>query len=262
MAAKQSNPAPSHESAALTYSSQDAIVAREQIFDRLFKYPATPEEHERSLGLFLRGSLLARIIAIAKIYERIVPLPGIVMDVGTWRGQTAVLCENLRAIHEPLNFNRRIVAFDTFEGYRGFGPDDQAKSTHDNGTYSVGGEGYASYLSDLLVLHERSNAMGHNNGKHSVIVGDVRTTIPDFFASRPNECVSLAFFDVNAFDPTAKAFEEIEARLVPGGIVAFWQLTRYSISGEGRVYLEHILAKMKHRIERSDVYPGLCFITK
>jgi hypothetical protein len=262
--AKQANNgvSPSHESAALTYSPQDAVEARKEIFDRLLNYPATPEEHERSLGLFLRGSLLARIMATAEIYKRIVHLPGVILDIGTWRGQTAILCENFRAIYEPLNFNRRIIAFDTFEGYLGFNPDDRAKTTHDNGTYSVGGEGYAKYLAELLVMHERSNAMGHNNGKHSVIAGDVRVTIPEFFARRPNECVSLAFFDVNAFEPTAKAFEEIETRLVPGGIAAFWQMTRESISGEGRTYNEHILPKLKHRVERSDTYPGLCFITK
>lgn len=82
-------------------------------------YASTPEEKERSLGLFLRGSLLARILAVAHIYQQIVEIPGIVFDIGTWRGQTAVLCENFRAIYEPLHFNRRIVCFDTFEGMPG-----------------------------------------------------------------------------------------------------------------------------------------------
>ena len=104
-----------HESSVMTYSSSNSLDARMQIFNLMNAYQASEEEKERSLGLFLRGSLLARIFATADIYKQIVDIPGAVFDVGTWRGQTAVLCENFRAIFEPLHFNRRIICFDTFE---------------------------------------------------------------------------------------------------------------------------------------------------
>jgi hypothetical protein len=213
------------------------------------------------LGLFLRGSLLARIFAIRELYEKIVMQPGVIIDLGTWRGQTAVLCENLRAIFEPLHFNRRIVCFDTFEGYVGFGEKDTSTELHKDGTYSVGSD-YADYLSSLLIMHEKNNAMGHNNGKHKVIKGDCRETVPDFFKEYPNEVVALAFFDVNAYDPTWKSFEAIYNRLVPGGIIAFWQLTRNVIKAEGAVYTDNILNNFNHTIHRSQFYPGLCYIIK
>lgn len=251
-----------HESTVISYSNSGSIDARNAIFKLFKEYQATDDETERSMGLFIRGSLLARFLAISDIYKRIVNIPGIVIDVGTWRGQTAVLCENLRAIYEPLHFNRRIICFDTFEGYKGFSNGDNASSLHKDGTYKVGGESYAEYLKQLLELHEKCNAMGHNHGKHSVIQGDCRETIADFFKKNPNECVALAFFDVNAFDPTAKAFEEIYARLVPGGIIAFWQLTRAALPAEGKVYNEMILPKLPHKLHRCETYPGLCFIEK
>lgn len=251
-----------HESSVMTYSPPQSIEARSELFERLRTYAAAPEETERSLGLFIRGSLLARFLAVAEIYKRIVPLPGIVLDIGTWRGQTAVLCENFRAIFEPLHFNRRIVCFDTFEGYKGFSEVDRPTELHKDGMYQVGGEQYADYLNSLLVLHEKSNAMGHNNGKHRVIAGDCRVTIPAFFDANQGEFVSLAFFDLNSFLPTAEAFKAVHARLVPGGIVAFWQLTRDTIPAEGMVYVSEILDRYEHRIERSPYYPGLCFLTK
>lgn len=251
-----------HESAVVSYSPSDSIEARKEIFRLMNAYQATDDEKERSLGLFLRGSLLARILAIADIYKLIVNLPGAIFDVGTWRGQTAVICENLRAIYEPLHFNRRIICFDTFEGYQGFSDKDKATSLHRDGTYGVGGDDYTSFLQHLLVQHERSNAMGHNHGKHKVIKGDCRQTIPAFFDENPNEYLALAFFDVNSYDPTLKAFEAIWARLVPGGIVAFWQLTRNTIPAEARVYAENILPKYGHLIQRTATYPGLCYLTK
>ena len=251
-----------HESAVVTYSSAESVDARMQIFGLLNSYPASDAENERSLGLFLRGSLLARILAIADIYKLIVDVPGTVFDVGTWRGQTAVLCENLRAIFEPLHFNRRIVCFDTFEGYKGFSGKDKATKLHRDGTYALSGDDYAEFLRQLLVLHEKSNAMGHNHGKHKVIKGDCRKTIPRFFQENLSEYLALAFFDVNSYEPTLKAFEPIWGRLVPGGVVAFWQLTRNTIPAEGRVYAEHILGRYAHTLHRSATYPGLCYIVK
>ena len=251
----------SHESSIVTYSDGTSVQSRMQIFDLMRNYAATPEEAERSLGLFLRGSLLARIFAVAEIYQQIIDLPGAVFDIGTWRGQTAVLCENLRAIYEPLHLNRRIVCFDTFEGYQGFSEKDKPTDLHQDGTYGVGAD-YDVFLAHLLELHEKSNAMGHNHGKHKVIKGDCRHTIPNFFDENPHEYLSLAFFDINSYVPTLEAFEHAWKRLVPGGIAAFWQLTRETIPAEARVYSEQILGKVSHRLKRTQTYPGLCYLIK
>ena len=250
-----------HESSVISYSSEDSLRARSELFERLKAYQATTEETERSLGLFLRGSLLARIFAIREAYEKIVDLPGCIFDIGTWRGQTAVVCENLRAIFEPLHLNRRIVCFDTFEGYKGFSGKDKSTALHKEGTYGVE-QDYATYLQELLCLHEQSNAMGHNHGKHRVIKGDCRETVKDFFAEHSNEFVALAFFDVNSYDPTQKCFDMVYQRLVPGGVICLWQLTRNIIPAEGMVYAQEILGKYKHTIHRSKFYPGLCYFQK
>ena len=104
--------------------------------------------------------------------------------------------------------------------------------------------------------------MGHNHGKHRVVKGDCRETIPKFFEENPHEYVALAFFDVNSYQPTLEAFENIWAKLVPGGIAAFWQLTRNSIPAEARVYAEKILPALNHTVKRSATYPGLCYLVK
>jgi hypothetical protein len=251
-----------HESSELTFSTVESINARKGIFEMMNAYQATEEEKERSLGLFLRGSLLARILGIDEIYKKIVNIPGAIFDIGTWRGQTAVVCENLRAIYEPLHFNRRIVCFDTFEGYKGFSDKDRATRLHNEGTYSLNSTAYAQWLSEVLVMHEKSNAMGHINGKHKVIAGDCRKTIPQYFMDYPGEIISLAFFDVNAFEPTEESFEHVWSRMCPGGITAFWQLTRDSVPAEVMVYAEKILSTKGHKVFRTGSYPGLCYLVK
>ena len=251
-----------HESTKISYSSSEAIKAREEIYKRLLNYPATDDEAERSLGLFLRGSLLARIMATFEIYQKIIELPGCILDLGTWRGQTAVLCENFRAIAEPLHLNRRIVCFDTFEGYQGFSDKDKPTEIHQDGTYATGGLEYQKYLEELLVLHEKSNAMGHINQKHRVIKGDCRLTLPAFLRENQNEMVACAFLDFNSYEPTKEAIDAIWSRLVPGGVVALWQLTRDLIPAEGSVYNNEILNKLGHTLKRATYYPGLCYLIK
>ncbi|MBB5390098.1 MULTISPECIES: TylF/MycF/NovP-related O-methyltransferase [unclassified Herbaspirillum] len=251
-----------HESSIITNADQDQVKARRELFSMMAAYPATEEETERSLGLFIRGSLLARILATFEVYQRIVKLPGAIVDMGTWRGQTAVLCENFRAILEPLNFQRRIHAFDTFTGYAGFNEKDPRDAKlYSDGTYSLSSE-YANLLKTLLQLHERNNAMGHVNGKHRVWEGDCRQTFDTFRKEFPGEMISLAWFDLNVLEPTRDSFKDVIRQLVPGGIVAFWQLTRGGqVPTEGMHYLNDILGEYKHTIHKAEAYPSLCYLT-
>lgn len=250
-----------HESSLLSFSDKKSLNSRKKIFQMMKEFDGTEEEKERSLPLFLRGSSLSRIFGIQSVYEKIINIPGSIFDVGTWRGQTAVICENLRAIYEPLNFNRRIFLFDTFKGYKGFSDKDNKSKIYKDGTYSVGLE-YAKFLEKLLIEHEKSNAMGHNHSKHKVIIGDCIHTIPHFFLKNPNQVLSLVFIDINSFDPLNKVIDHLWKRIVPGGILAFWQLTRESIMAEGQVYFEKIQNKHLHKLVQSELYPGLCYLIK
>ena len=111
-------------------------------------------------------------------------------------------------------------------------------------------------------MHEQANAMGHISDKHKVINGDIRQTLPLFFKDNPSELVALAFFDLNSYAPTMEAFNEVWQRLIPGGIAAFWQLTRKDIPAEGRFYADEILNSYKHKIYTTSTYPGLCYLVK
>lgn len=70
-----------------------------------------------NLGLFMRSSVLTKILFINEVYCLIKNTPGCIMEIGVWWGQNLILFENLRAIYEPFNQSRRVIGFDTFEGY-------------------------------------------------------------------------------------------------------------------------------------------------
>ena len=245
-----------------SFSNKESLEARKEIFSLMEDFKWNDSEKERSLGLFIRGSLLARIVAIQELYLKIIDLPGSIYDIGTWRGQTAVLCENFRAIYEPLNFKRKIICFDTFTGYPKFSEKDKPLKYQTEGSYEVGGEEYKDYLKKLITLHEKSNAMGHIFNKHEIVVGNTKETIPKYLKENPHNLISLAFLDLNSYESTLQALENIYQRVVPSGVIAFWQLENKEIQAEGSVYNDFINGKKIHTCFNSKVYPGLCYIIK
>lgn len=77
-----------------------------------------------NLGLFLRRQNLARLLFMDQIYKMILDVHGVVMEFGVRWGQNISLFQNLRAIYEPFNYNRKIIGFDTFDGFPGVSSED------------------------------------------------------------------------------------------------------------------------------------------
>ncbi|WP_460423474.1 dTDP-6-deoxy-L-hexose 3-O-methyltransferase [Pseudomonas sp. ZL2] len=247
-------------STSVTQSSESQLDAREHLWEEFQNAPLDDAEKERNLGLFIRSPLLARLLAISDVYREIVQIPGSVLDFGTWRGQNAVLCENLRAIFEPFNKQRRIAAFDTFQGYKSHAVDAQVDNENfRDGCYSTG-EGYADYLTRLLGLHESINALPHVPSGHKVVAGDIKETLPQFIEDNRNLLVALAFFDMNLEGPTRFALDQILGRCVPGSLLVFFQLQRDFLPGEGYAYVADVLGKVRHELRRSATYPSLCIV--
>ncbi|MBV4533610.1 hypothetical protein HU719_019670 [Pseudomonas sp. SWRI107] len=247
-------------STSVTQSNNGQLEAREQLWQAFANAPLDDAEKERNLGLFIRSASLARMLAISDLYRQIARLPGSVLDFGTWRGQNAVLCENLRAIFEPFNKQRRIAAFDTFAGYKSHVGDGQvANANFQDGCYDTG-NGYADYLRHLLSLHESINALPEVASGHQVVEGDIKDTLPRFIEQQRNLLVALAFFDMNLEGPTRFALEQIMPRCVPGSLLVFFQLQRDFLPGEGYAYVAQVLGKVRHQIKRSDTYPSLCIV--
>jgi hypothetical protein len=238
-------------------SSARQLEARETL-SRLFRENPLPEDQLLiNLGLFMRSSALARIFFLNEIYEKIVDIPGCVMEFGTWWGQSLVLFENFRAIHEPYNFNRRIIGFDTFSGYTGVGNKDIPSETIKPGGYATI-EDYESYLAELIDYHESENVMSHIK-KHRLVRGDASETVPKFLSDNPETVVALAFFDMALYEPTKICLEALKPHLIKGSVLAFDELNAPEYPGETLAVMETI-GLGTHQIRRSRFTPDRCYM--
>jgi hypothetical protein len=241
-----------------TTAQGEALAMRGRLREMMQASPLPPDELMFNLGLYVRSSLLVKFLVLHDVYKRIQPLPGALIEFGTWRGQNLVLLENLRAIHEPFNKQRTIIGFDTFSGY----PEESgmaSKSTETHGGYDTGGT-YPDHLAELLRAHETMNAFGHIRGGHKLIAGDVVQTAPKYFADHPETLVAFAFFDMGPYEPTLAALEAIKPHLMPGSVLLFDELTWAGAPGEA-IAFKKVFADTPYAIEKCQFYPSKSLVT-
>src|ERR1044071_4437851 len=68
--------------------------------------PIPAEETLANLGLFLTPAYLARILFMHQLYQRILRVHGVVMELGVRWGPNLALFSALRAMYEPHNHSR------------------------------------------------------------------------------------------------------------------------------------------------------------
>lgn len=247
----------SEKTYALQNRTRPEIVERRKVLYDLYERSPLPiDELLVNLGLYMRSGALARLLFLNEIYESILQLPGCVVEFGTWWGQSLVLFENLRAVHEPYNYTRRIIGFDTFEGYRDPGDRDKRSETIKRGGYATS-RSYETYLDELLDYHQSENVMGHIR-KHRLVTGDATQTAPKYFAEHPEDVVALAFFDMALYEPTKKCIEAIMPRLMKGSVVAFDEFGATDYPGETEAVME-TLGLRKHTVRRSRFLPDRAY---
>ena len=239
-------------------TAQTAKENRERLYRLYAETPLPPEQMLTNLGLYMRSGPLAKILFLDEIYREITTIPGIIIEFGCWWGQSLVTFENLRAIHEPYNHSRRIVGFDTFQGYQDLSKKDKPSDVLAQGNYSTS-QDYTAHLEELLDYHEKENFATAHIKKHRIIAGDVSKTVPQYFKDQPQSIVALAFFDFAIYEPTKICLEAIKPRLVKGSVIAFDELNDPEYPGETEALVE-VLGLKAGRIIKSRFLPDRSYL--
>jgi hypothetical protein len=233
------------------------LTNRETLY-RLFNERPLPDEQLMvSLGLYMRSSALTKILYINELYEQILDIPGVVLEFGTWWGQNLVLFENLRAIYEPFNHDRRIVGFDTFEGYPSISENDKKSGIIKEGGYTTTND-YDHYLDSLIEYHEKENVLFFER-KHQLVRGDVSKTVPEFFLREPHTVVALAYFDLALYEPSKVCFETIRPHLIRGSVIALDEINNPAYPGE-TIALKETWGLNFGKIVKSRFMPGRAYL--
>jgi hypothetical protein len=219
-----------------TYTSPHEEANRAELVKFLHICPIPDDQLLSNLGLFLESKNLARILFMDFLFRQIIDVQGVVIEFGTRWGQNLALFSALRGIYEPFNRHRKIIGFDTFSGFPSVSKNDGQSEMMMPGQLTVP-EGYETFLSRLLELHERANPLSHIK-KFELRVGDATVEIIKYLEEVPETIVALAYFDFDLYQPTKKCLEAIRRRLTKGSVVAFDELNDPDSPGETLALME------------------------
>lgn len=240
-----------------TRASESQLSARQKLLDLFKRSPLPPEQLLVNLHLYVRSSVLAKILYINELYQKIIYTPGVIMEFGAWWGANLVLFESLRAVYEPYNYTRKIIGFDTFRGYPSISPEDGESQLAEVGAYSVT-EGYEKYLEQLLDYHEQENIMSHIK-KYEIVKGDVNVTVEKYLTEHPETIIALAYFDLNLYEPTKKCLSAIKPHIARGTVIAMDELNSWEFPGETLAFKES-MGLDKYKIIRSQFLPDRSYV--
>ncbi len=186
---------------------------------------------------YVRRQHLKRFLAMYELFKLILPVKGSVVECGVFRGFSLMSWAKLSTILEPENLTRRIYGFDTFNGF----PTVSSSDRNGSGVAEVGDFQTSSYeeLLELIRLYDQDRFLGHIP-KMQLIRGDVTKTIPEFVQQNRHLLVSLLFIDLDLYEPTKVALEQIVPRMPKGAIIAFDELDNPIWPGETEALLEKL----------------------
>ena len=215
----------------LTIASELQKENRKNLVELFNNSPISKEEQLINLGLYMRSSYLASLLFLDEMYRKILNVPGVVMEMGVWWGANLTTLQSLRGVYEPYNYTRKVIGFDTFEGYPDTMSDQDKNSKYlFKGNYTVT-EGYLSHLNKIMEYHENENVMNHKK-KYELVKGDIVTTLPQYLKNNPQTIISMAYFDLGLYEPTKKSLEAILPYLTKGSLLIFDELNFEDMPGE------------------------------
>lgn len=238
-------------------STENEYKKRDEFYDLFKNTPIPRNEILQNLGLYINRQSLSRMLFMNELYKRIVDVHGIVIEFGVRWGQNLALFESFRGIYEPYNYNRKIVGFDTFEGFKSLDKNDGESEIITEGAYAVT-ENYEDYLEKILEYQESESPIA-NIKKYELVKGDATKTIHDYLDRNPQTIIALAYFDFDIYKPTKECLEAIRPYLTKGSVIGFDELNYNRFPGETVAFRE-VFGLDKYKIRRSNMSPLQSYI--
>ncbi len=226
-----------------TIASSKELSNRQKMEDGYLLNPLPDNEKVSNTALYLKRQELSKILFLNHLYNLILPTQGIIIEFGVRWGQNLITLTNLRGIYEPYNYGRKIVGFDTFEGFKNVDKKDGSHSIIKEGAFSVS-KNYHNYLNNLMELHANESPLNHIK-KHEVIKGDAIVELKKYLKSHPETLISFAYFDFDIYKPTIECLKQILPLMPKGSIIGFDELLDPHFPGETMALKEFLGSSYK-----------------
>jgi len=186
------------------------------------KYPHSQLHNFTHWPVYTKRILMTRFLAHFELFKMTLDLPGSIVELGVSRGVSFFSFHKFLEIFLPTDTSKKVFGFDSFEGLSDFSAKDGQSSndlqndkvTEGWSAKSVEGEIFELnqlFNDDAILARERSR----------LIKGRIQETLPTFLKETPGLRINLLHLDMDLYEPTLYALENLWDLVVPGGVVVF-----------------------------------------
>ncbi|TYC85949.1 class I SAM-dependent methyltransferase [Acetobacterium wieringae] len=171
---------------------------------------------------YVRRQDLARFMARYELFKLIKSTKGSIIECGVHQGGGLMGWAKLSSNLEPYAIHRKVIGFDTFEGFVEINEKDESSFKNKElkkGGFSTETDVYTELMS--LIAEYDENRYLNQFSKIELIKGDAIQTIPEYLKNNQHLIIALLFLDFDLYEPTKTALEYFVSRVPKGGIIAF-----------------------------------------
>ncbi len=209
---------------------------------------------------FATRQSIAKFLTKYEIFKKILEVNGSIIECGVLHGGGLFAWAKLSSIFEPVNHTRKIIGFDTFEGFPSIHEKDI--KTGNSSHFNVGGLTGSTFddVQEAVALYDINRPLCHIP-KIELIKGDLMKTAKSYLEANQHLVVSLLYLDVDLYEPTKVALETFVPRMPKGAIIVFDELNAKMFPGETLAILETLgIRNLEIKRFSFDSYVSYCII--
>lgn len=215
---------------------------QKEALEKLFRTTTlTTFEMFRNFPVFTPRYNIARFLVHYELFKRIYELPGVIVDLGVYKGASTFTWAKLCEIFCPTDVRKVVYGFDTFEGFPLLSKDDGGEDLQYD--RKVGGFHAGTSIEKDLHLAQEAMKMDkfikHLN-RVEFIKGDATKTIPEFVRAKGSGLkIALLNIDFDLYEPTKVALDCFVPKMVKGGIIIVDEYALENFGGETKAIDEY-----------------------
>jgi len=203
--------------------------------------------------LFSHRIIVSDMLARIMLFKEILNISGSIVECGVANGNSLMLYAYMSEILEPFAINRKIIGFDSFEGFRSISSENDPK----NISKQDFSDAQETVIKNAIELYDMNRPLGHME-RIEIIKGDAVTTIPEYVKHHPELTCSLLYLDFDIYKPTKVALEHLLPLVAKGGIVAFDEFNYDKFSGE-TLAAKEVLNINERKLKRFEFSPFIAY---
>ncbi|TIH17056.1 class I SAM-dependent methyltransferase [Marinifilum sp. JC120] len=234
-----------------------------KFYDQLSNFIESPEpstmKKVQNFPVFATRQNITTFIEKYEIYKLVKNIPGSIVECGVAAGSGLMTFAHLCSIFEPYHYTRKIIGFDTFEGFTSIANEDKSSSAKH---MLEGGLNFGGYetLKEAISLYDKNRTLGHIP-KVELVKGDLCKTFAEYLEQNPSLVIGLLYMDVDLYKPTKEVLKLAWERIPKGGVLVFDEINHKDYPGETIAAMEQ-LGIGNLRMQRLDISAMLSYCIK